>query len=409
MRIPGLSLLTSAFSSFIERPFRTLLTMLGIVIGVAAVFISVSLGEASREEIRKNLDSIEARSMTVLRTFGSRSSRNRPWTPFKDSDVDEIRALPNVYAATGDLNSQYTVVSEVSDWNVDVRGVDTSYLKAREFEMDRGFEITQTDIDSNATVAVIGPSTARSLFPNQDPIGQRIKIQNVPFRVIGLTKPKGGTNWRGQDGDDYVLIPRSTGRARLFGDSRLVRKQVRSIVVVGETPAVMQDIKKDVHLVMRRSRGLSVDQPPDYQIFDFTANRQSSARVQETINFMFSLFAGIALVVGGVGVINIMLATVTERTREIGLRKSLGARRSDILSLFLFEAILIALISGLIGLSVGYYAAEFLAEMQDLKVKYTMTGALIAFGASFITGIISGFIPAFNASRLDPVEALRNE
>ena len=409
MRIPGLSLITSALASFIERPFRSLLTMLGIVCGVASVFISISLGEASKEEIRKNLDSVSARTMSIFPNWSGRSSRQRPWRPFTENDLLEIQSLNGVYAATGSLDSQYTVVSEASDWNAEVRGIDTSYLKANDLKMERGVEISDVDITNSAAVAVIGASAARTLFPNQDPVGQRVKIQNIPFRIIGLTQEKGGENWRGRDEDNFVLIPRTTGRARLFGDNRLARQQVRGVTIVGETQDVLQTIEKDVDLILRRSRGLAADDPPDYRIFNFSANRQNRAKADQTIDFMFKLFAAVALVVGGVGVINIMLATVTERTREIGLQKALGARRSDILSLFLFEAIIIALISGVIGLIVGYYAAEYLASTQDMKVKYTRIGAGLAFLSSFVTGVIAGFIPAWNASRLDPVEALRNE
>ena len=383
--------------------------MLGIVCGVASVFISISLGEASKEEIRKNLDSVNARTMTIYPNWSGRSSRQRPWRPFTENDLLEIQTLNGVYAATGNLDSQFSAVSEASDWNTDVRGIDTSYLKSQDITMDRGIEISDIDISSSAAVAVIGPSAARSLFPNQDPVGQRVKIQNVPFRIIGLTQEKGGESWRGRDEDNFILIPRSTGRARLFGDNRLARQQVRGITIVGETQGVLKAVEKDVDLILRRSRGLAADEPPDYRIFNFSANRQNRAKADQTIDFMFKLFAAVALVVGGVGVINIMLATVTERTREIGLQKALGARRSDILSLFLSEAIIISLISGVNGLIVGYYAAEYLASTQDMKVKYTQMGAGLAFLSSFVTGVVAGFIPAFNASRLDPVEALRNE
>lgn len=409
MRIPGLALIASALSSFIERPFRSLLTMLGIVCGVASVFISISLGEASKEEIRKNLDSVNARTMSIFPNWTGRSSRQRPWRPFTEDDLLEIQSINGVYAATGNLDSQYTVVSEASDWNADVRGIDTSYLKAQDLKMDRGIKISDIDITNSSAVAVIGASAARTLFPNQDPVGQRVKIQNIPFRIIGLTKEKGGESWRGRDEDNFILIPRTTGRARLFGDNRLARQQVRGITIVGETQDELQRIEKDVDLILRRSRGLSADAPPDYRIFNFSANRQNRAKADQTIDFMFKLFAAVALIVGGVGVINIMLATVTERTREIGLRKALGARRSDILALFLSEAVIIALLSGVVGLIVGYFAAEYLASTQEMKVKYTQLGIGVAFLSSFFTGIISGFIPAFNASRLDPVEALRNE
>jgi len=275
--------------------------------------------------------------------------------------------------------------------------------------MARGIEISDIDIQASSSVAVIGSSAARSLFPNQDPVGQRVKIQNIPFRIIGLTAEKGGENWRGRDEDNFILIPRSTGRARLFGDNRLARQQVRGITIVGETQGALQQIEKDVDLILRRSRGLTPDDPPDYRIFNFSANRQAAASIMQTINLIVLVMGGVALVVGGVGVMNIMLASVTERTREIGLRKSLGAQCSDILLQFLTEAVLLTVLSGTIGLAAGYLVAERLAGMDNIDVKYTSSVIALAFGASFLTGIFSGFIPAFNASRLDPVEALRNE
>ncbi len=409
MRIPGFAIIGSAFSSLIERPFRTALTMLGIIFGVAAVFISLSLGEGGKERIRENLDSIGARTMSISPNWTGRSSRQRPWRPFTENDVLEIQSLNGVFAATGGLNSTYTVVSEASDWSTDVRGIDTSYMKAQELEMDRGITISDFEIDSKAAVAVIGSSAARSLFPNQDPVGQRVKIQNIPFRIIGLAKEKGGESWRGQDEDNFVLIPRSTARARIFGDHRLARQQVRNITIVGETQDDLALIEKDIDLILKRSRGLTPDEPPDYRIFNFSANRQAFADTMRTVSLVILALGGVALIVGGVGVMNIMLANVTERTREIGLRMALGARRSDILLQFLTEAVVLTVISGVLGLVLGYFLSTTIGDMDEIEIKYSWTVIGWAFGASFITGMISGFIPAFNASRLDPVEALRNE
>ncbi len=409
MRIPGVAIITSALGSLIERPFRTALTMLGIIFGVIAVFVSLSLGEGGKERIRENLDSVSARTISISPNWTGRSSRQRPWRPFTENDLLEIQSLNGVYAATGGLDSTYTVVSEASDWSTNVRGIDTSYLKAQELVMDRGIPISDFEIQAKSAVAVIGSSAARSLFPNQDPVGQRVKIENIPFRIIGLTKEKGGESWRGRDEDNFILIPRTTGRARLFGDHRLARQQVRSITIVGENQGVLKQIEDDIDRIMRRSRGLTPDEPPDYRIFNFSANRQAFADTMRTVSLVILALGGVSLIVGGVGVMNIMLANVTERTREIGLRKALGARRSDILLQFLTEAILLTVISGIIGLILGYFISQTVADMDQMKIKYSWTVIMLAFGASFVTGIISGFIPAFNASRLDPVEALRNE
>ena len=409
MRIPGLSIIGSAFGSLIERPFRTALTMLGIIFGVIAVFVSLSLGEGGKERIRENLDSISARTMSIHPNWSGRSSRQRPWRPFTENDLLEIQSLNGVFAATGGLNGTYTVVSEASDWSTDVRGIDTSYLKAEELEMGRGIPISDYEIDNKAAVAIIGSSAARSLFPNQDPVGQRIKIQNVPFRIIGLLKEGEGDSRNGQDANNFVLIPRTTARARIFGDHSLARQQVRSLTIVGETQDDLTPIEKDIDLILKRSRGLTPDEPPDYRIFNFSANRQAFADTMRTVSLVILALGGVALIVGGVGVMNIMLANVTERTREIGLRKALGARRSDILWQFLTEAVMLTVVSGILGLVLGYFISTNIGDMDQIEIKYSWTVIGWAFGASFITGVISGFIPAFNASRLDPVEALRNE
>jgi len=342
MRIPGFAILGSALGSLFERPFRTALTMLGIIFGVIAVFVSLSLGEGGKEKIRENLDSISARTMSIYPDWsGRRSSRKRPWKPFSETDLLEIQSLNGVFAATGDLNRTYTAVTETSDFETTVHGIDTSYMKAKELVLERGIPITDVDIQSSDTVAVIGSSAARSLFPNQDPVGQKVKIQNVPFRIIGLIAESGGDSWRGRDVNNFVLIPRSTARARLMGESRLVRQQVQGVTIVGETQGVLKQIENDLDLILRRSRGLTPDEPPDYRIFNFSANRQAFANTMQTISLVILALGGVSLVVGGVGVMNIMLANVTERTREVGLRKALGARRSDILLQFLTEAVLL--------------------------------------------------------------------
>lgn len=410
MRVPGLSVIGSALTSLLEHPLRALLTMLGIIIGVGAVFVSLSLAEASKEKIRENLDSISARTISIYPDWsGRRSSRKRPWKPFNEADLLEIQSLNGVFGATGSLSRNYTAVTENSDFETDVRGIDTSYMKVEELELERGIAISDVEIQNSDAVAVIGSSAARSLFPNQDPVGQKVKIQKIPFRIIGLTKESEDSGWRGRDENNFILIPRSTARARLIGESRLVRRQVQGITIVGETQADLKPIEKDIDLILRRSRGLTPDEPPDYRIFNFSANRQSFASTMKNLNLIFLALGGITLFVSGVGVMNIMLASVMERTREIGLRKALGARRSDILLQFLTEAIFLALISGLLGLILGYFGSELIAGMDNMEVRYPPSVFIFAFGASFLTGIISGFIPAFNASRLDPVEALRNE
>jgi putative ABC transport system permease protein len=276
-------------------------------------------------------------------------------------------------------------------------------------QMQRGRPITQTEIERRETVAVIGTSVVRSLFRGQDPMGERIKIQNIPFEIIGIVAETEGTNWRGQDLNNFVLVPRPTGRARLFGDDRLVRNQVRSIRIVGATQGDLSRIEQEVDFLMRRSRGLTADEAPDFRIFNFSANRQAVAETQRTLSLLLATMGAVSLIVGGVGVMNIMLVSVTERTREIGLRMAIGARGSDILSQFLTEALLLSVISGLLGLGLGYAVSQVSLGTDEIEMVFSPNIAILSFGSALLVGVVFGFLPAQRASRLNPIEALRHE
>lgn len=410
MRIPGLTTFVLALGSLLERPFRTVLTMLGIVIGVAAVFAMLSIGEGTRQKILENIDSVEARTITIFPNWGNRrASQRRAWRPFTEQDVLDIQNIPGVDAATGDLSSEYSIVSEMSDWRANVIGVDPQYLPANDLKVQRGRAITETEIERRETVAVIGASVVRSLFRGQDPMGERIKIQNIPFTVIGIVGETDATNWRGQDSNNFVLIPRPTGRARLFGDDRLVRNQVRSIRIVGQDQATLARIEREVDFIMRRSRGLTADEAPDFRIFNFSANRQAFAESQRTLSLLLATMGAVSLIVGGVGVMNIMLVSVTERTREIGLRMAIGARGSDILGQFLTEALLLSIISGFLGLGLGYAVSQVSLGTDDIEMVFSTRIAILSFGSALLVGVVFGFLPAQRASRLNPIEALRHE
>ena len=410
MRIPGLTTLMLASGSLLERPFRTVLTMLGIVIGVAAVFAMLSIGEGSRQKILENIDSVEARTISIFPNWNNgRASARRAWRPFTEQDVLDIQAIPGVEAATGDLSQEYSIVSETSDWRANVIGADPQYLAANDLQMQRGRPITQTEIERRETVAVIGTSVVRSLFRGQDPMGERIKIQNIPFEIIGIVDETEGTNWRGQDLNNFVLVPRPTGRARLFGDDRLVRNQVRSVRIVGATQEDLARIEREVDFIMRRSRGLTADEAPDFRIFNFSANRQAVAETQRTLSLLLATMGAVSLIVGGVGVMNIMLVSVTERTREIGLRMAIGARGSDILSQFLTEALLLSVISGLLGLALGYAVSQVSLGTDEIEMVFSPNIAILSFGSALLVGVVFGFLPAQRASRLNPIEALRHE
>lgn len=410
MRIPGATTLGLAFSSLLERPLRTFLTMLGIIIGVAAVYTMLSVGEGTNRAILESIDSVEGRTITVYPNWTrGRASNRRPWRPFNEQDVLDIQAVNGVFAATGDLSREYSIVSETSDWSANVIGIDEAYLPANDLTIQRGKEIGLTEIERRETVAVVGQSVVRSLFRGQDAIGQRIKIQNIPFEIIGIVNDTDAENWRGQDSNNFVLVPRPTGRARLFGDDRLVRNQVRSIKIVGKDQSSLAAIEQEIDYILRRSRGLTADEAPDFRILNFSANRQAFAQTQTILALVLLVIATIILIVAGVGIMNIMLVSVTERTREIGLRMAIGARGSDIMSQFIVEALLLTSIAGALGLALGYVVTQIPFGVEEIEMAFAPSVAIFSFGSAVLTGVVFGFLPAQRAAQLNPIEALRHE
>lgn len=411
LSIPGFRLLRNAFGSLLEHPMRTLLTMLGIIIGVAAVYVMLAIGEGAEKKILESLDGPQARTITVFPDWTrGRSSQRRPYRRLNEADLREIRALPGVEAATGNLSREYPVITDATDWSSDIRGADEDHLFANDLKLEDGRGITESDLERKETVAVLGQTVIKNVFGGQYPIGAKIKIGTVPFTVVGTVEkaPKSGWN-NGQDRDNFVLVPRSTLRDRLVGGDYLVRNHVNQFRVVGENQQVLDRIENDLDAILRRSRGLSTADAPDFRILNFSANRQQFADTQRTLSVLLFTMGAVSLVVGGVGVMNIMLVSVSERTREIGLRMSVGARQMDVLAQFLTEALLICILSGLIGLAIGYGISQQELGGEDLEMVFSLDNALLAFGSAALVGMIFGFLPAFRASRLNPVEALRSE
>lgn len=411
MSIPGLRLIFNALGSLAERPLRTLLTMIGIIIGVAAVYTMLAIGEGTQKKILESLDGTQARSITVFPDWTrGRSSQQRPYRRLNETDLLEIRALPGVEAATGNLAQDYPVITDATDWSSNIRGADEDHLFANDLTIATGRGITQADMDRKETVAVLGQTVVKNVFGGQYPVGAKIKIGNIPFEVIGTVDKASDTGWNGgRDRDNFVLVPRSTLRDRLVGGDYLVRNHVNQYRIVGKNQKVLDRIEEDLDAILRRSRGLSTADAPDFRVLNFSANRQQYAQTQRTLSLLLATMGVVSLVVGGVGVMNIMLVSVTERTREIGLRMSLGARQSDILSQFLTEALVICTLSGLIGLGVGYGVSALNLGGEDIEMVFSPEIAIIAFGSAVLVGVVFGFLPAHRASRLNPVEALRHE
>lgn len=405
------AIIALAFTSIIEHPLRSLLTSLGIIIGVATVYAMLALGDMTQKKVEESLDSVGARTIQVWRDWGRRrSSQSRPVFPFTEQDVNDMRAIDGVFAATGTVTGRSrTIATETNDVSGNFMGVDPDYLKAEGTEMKLGENISFADIDQSAPVAVISEGIQKRLFNNQNPLGQTIKVRNVALVIKGVVAPAENAGISFGNDDIFVWSPITTARERIEGGNRFVLNHVENIKVVGEKGADFKRIEEEMNIILRRSRGLKTDAPPDYRVFTQRGWQERAADETKAIGIMLAAMGAISLLVGGVGVMNIMLVSVTERTREIGLRMALGAQKRDIMMQFLSEALMLCLLSGIVGLILGYGMSKFFIELTKEDMVFNPSVALLAFAASFVTGIIFGFLPARRAAKLNPIEALRHE
>ena len=406
----ALSTLGLAASSIIERPLRSLLTSLGIIIGVAAVYAMLALGEGAKKQIEESLNSISTRTMQVWPDWNRRrSSQSRPSMPFTEQDIIEMRSINGVYAATGTLTGRsYTIATDTNDVSGNFLGVDPDQLKASGSELKMGENISYADIETRRPVAVISEGIQQRLFDNQNPMGQSIKVNNIAFTIKGVAT-KADSNISFGNDDIFVWAPITVARERVIGGNRFVQNHVSNIRIVGDLGQDLDSIEEEINIILRRSRDLKVGAPPDYRIFSSRGWQQQAAEKTSSLSFLLAAMGAISLLVGGVGVMNIMLVSVTERTREIGLRMALGAKKSNIMNQFLTEALLLCIFSGVVGLTLGFLMSKVAMDTMDVKLVFSPFVALVSFGSALMIGVVFGFLPARRAAGLNPIEALRHE
>lgn len=399
-----------AFRVLGRHRMRSVLTMLGIIIGVGAVIAMVSIGEGAKAAVQAQIASFGTNVITILpwatTTSGVRSGHGGAVT-LTIADMEELRKIPGVTDAGWARRDAMQAVHENKNWFTTVNGVTPGYLVIRGWSTVSGDFFTQTDNDSAAKVALIGSTVAENLFgPGEDPVGATIRLKNIPFKVVGKLIAK-GYDTRGSDQDDVVFIPFSTAERKVMGTRFL--GSIGAGFLSAETPEQMAQIVDEVKRVLRQRHRLRPTQDDDFTV----RNQLDLAKAQEGASEEQSMFllivASISLLVGGIGIMNILLVSVTERTKEIGIRMAVGAKRRHIVMQFLVEAGVLSALGGLIGVGSGVASAKVVSQLRGWTPIFSPKVLVGAFIFSAIIGIVFGLYPAFKASRLNPIEALRYE
>jgi len=375
--------------------FRTMLTLLGIVIGVGSVIAMLAIGDGAKQIVLDRISAMGTNLLLIRPGPPTRRGVGGTVASLVPEDAEMIAALPNVLAAVPELGGSVTVRVGSSDYQTQATGTTATFPVARNWPVSRGVFFSTTDAKSYASVVVLGQTVADNLFAKGvDPVGQYVVLNNVLFQVIGLMAVRGASP-QGQDQDDVVLVPLTTGGLRLFG-----QRFLRTITVAVDDVDLIDETQDAVTALLQ-----SRHQSTDFQIRNMASILETATETQDTLTILLGSIAAISLLVGGIGVMNIMLVSVTERTREIGIRMATGARMRNILQQFLTEALVVSLLGGAIGVAVGLGAAAVIGSFGT-PVKYSPGPVLLAFGCAFATGLVFGYMPARKAARVDPIVAL---
>jgi putative ABC transport system permease protein len=391
---------------------RSGLTMLGIVIGVAAVIAMVGVGAGATKRIQDQIQSIGSNLIMVLpgsiSSNGVRLGSGAVVTLTQDDAKAIAAECPSVAAVVPTVRGAVQVVFGNSNWATNAQGVTPDYTIIRDASMMYGQFFTTQDVDAAAKSAVLGETVAQNLFGDADPTGQMVIIKNVPFTVAGVLSPKGQSP-TGQDQDDVILLPISTATQKVLGANKANAKAVGSLMVQAVGPSAMNQAIQEMTALLRERHKTLPGMDADFTIRNLTevyAAQETSAQV---MSILLGAIASVSLIVGGIGIMNIMLVSVTERTREIGLRLAVGARTRDILSQFLVEAVTLSVLGGIIGIVVGLTASVLISHFAQWSTQVSVMSILTAFAFSALVGVFFGFYPARKAAFLDPIQALRYE
>ena len=406
MRISDL--LRETISAISANKFRSGLTILGIVIGIGSVIGMISIGQGATGSIETSIQSMGSNLLTISpgfqRSFSQVSAGRGSAQTLTIEDAEDItKEVSFVQAVAPELSRRYQIVVKGNNTNTQVVGTNSSYLTVRNLEIEQGSFITEQNVNSLAKVAVLGPTVRDDLFGEGIiPIGETIRINGMNFKVIGLTKSKGGGGFGSQD--DMIFIPITTAQKFLTGAD-----YVSTISVQAESPQVMTQAKTEITNLLLQRHNISDPQLADFSVLSQEDILGAASSITNTMTILLASIAGISLIVGGIGIMNMMMTTVTERTREIGLRKAIGAKRLDINFQFLAEAVMLTFIGGFLGIILGWVLAFGISTFGGMATKVSLFSIILAFGVSVGIGIGFGYWPAQKAAKLNPIEALRYE
>ena len=396
-----------ALDGMVSNKLRTFLTLLGIIIGVGAVIAMVSLGFGVKESIKDNISKLGSNLLMV--SAGGRTATGARLAAGEGAHLtfDDMLAIEKqvdgIAGISASVNSSYQLVAGNQNWTSRVEGTTPSNFEIQNYELDEGRLFTERDMNSRARVAVIGKTVADNLFPGDDPVGQIMRIKKAPFQVIGVLKPKGSSGM-GQDQDDTVIIPLTTAQNRMMGITHVQR-----ITVQAENENVINDVQAEVEQVLRTRHKIKEGDYDDFTISNMAAIMDTMMATANSITLLLGCIAAISLLVGGIGIMNIMLVSVTERTREIGIRKALGATYNNILLQFLIEAMVIGIVGGFLGVVIGVIASYGISSFAGWNTVISWWAIVVAVVFSVGIGLFFGIYPARKAALLDPIDALRYE
>ncbi len=397
-----------AWRGLIANKIRSALTMLGIIIGVGSVVAMISIGAGANQSVTGRIQGLGSNLLTVIAgSSGSSGGVHQAAGTAASLTLDDAKAIEKnmptlIKNVSPEYNSQSQVVYLNQNINTQINGVTEKYQAVHNFKAKYGSYISEADVNAQSRVAVLGQEVVNNLFAGRDPIGKTIKIKNIPFRVIGVMEYKGGSGFRNPD--DVIFIPLTTAQKRVFGGNNL-----RSISIEVSQKNLMATASAQITNLLLNRHKITDPNAADFQIFNQADLLSTLNQVTRTLTLLLGGIAGISLLVGGIGIMNIMLVSVTERTREIGLRKAVGAKRRDILTQFLIEAIVLSLIGGGLGLVLGITGSRIIASIAGWPTVVSLNSIWLAFFFSAGIGIVFGVFPARRASMLSPIDALRYE